>query len=108
MDNPLKTLAVTTWYKALAVVAAPAFLLALANTRGVLMLVFGGLFLFAIGEWRYFTSQAVEFRQTPAGLVKVTDRPRNINVVGIVLQIAGVVAVGYGIYRGWALGSFLS
>jgi hypothetical protein len=79
----------------------------LGTGNGTLMLVFGGFFLFATGEWRYFTRQTVEFRQTPGGLAKVTDRPREINVVGIIFQVAGCSAVLYGLYRGFTLGTFL-
>lgn len=106
MKNPLDGLQATTWYKALALVSAPAFLIALAAGRDVLMCVFGGILFIAIGEWRYHTGKETTFLRTPAGIAKVTDVPRKLHIDGILFQAAGVVAILFGIYRGYVSGSF--
>ena len=102
MKNPLDGLQITTWYKALAAVSAPAFLIALVAGRDSLMAMFGGSFLIAIGEWRYYTGKEISFRNTPAGVAKVTDVPRKLHIDGILFQAAGVIAVLFGIYSAYA------
>lgn len=105
MANPLQGLRPTTWYKALALVAAPAFLIALGASRYSLTALFGGAFLIAVGEWRYYTGKEISFRQTPAGIAKVTDVPRKLHIDGVLIQCAGVAAIIYGIYRIYSVGS---
>jgi hypothetical protein len=104
MSNPLEGLQATTWYKGLALVSAPAFLIALAAGRNPLMIMFGGIFLIAVGEWRYHTGKEITFRRTPAGIAKVTDVPRKLHIDGVLFQAAGVLAVMYGIYRAYTFG----
>ena len=98
MKNPLDGLQPTTWYKALALVAAPAFLIALIANRDALMWIFGGAFLIAVGEWRYFTGKEISFHRTPAGIAKVTDVPRKMHVDGVLFQAVGVIGIIYGTY----------
>jgi hypothetical protein len=106
VKNPLEDLQVTTWYKALAVVSAPAFLIALAAGRDSLMAIFGGAFLIAVGEWRYHTGKEISFRRTPAGVAKITDVPRKIHIDGILFQAAGVLTILFGIYHAYTSGAF--
>lgn len=63
--NPLEGLQATTWYKALAVVAVPAFIIALLAGRDPLMAIFGGAFLIAVGEWRYYAGKRDQFPPDP-------------------------------------------
>jgi hypothetical protein len=105
MSNPLEGLKPTTWYKALALVAAPAFLIALAAGRDSIMVLSAGAFLIAVGEWRYYTGKEISFRQTPAGMAKVTDVPRKLHIDGVLIQCTGVAVIIYGIYRIYSLGA---
>lgn len=86
-------------------VAAPAFIIALLAGRDPLMAIFGGAFLIALGDWRYHTGKETSFRQTPAGVAKVTDVPRKIHIGGVLFPMAGVMAVLLGIYRAYSSGS---
>lgn len=95
----------TTWYKAVALVAAPAFLIVLIAHRDGLMSIFGGGFLIAVGEWRYYTGKEISFHRTIAGIAKVTDVPRKIHADGVLFQIVGVIAILYGIYLIYTTGS---
>jgi len=106
VDNPLEKLQVTTWYKALAAVSAPAFLITLLGRSGSLMSIFGGLFLVALGEWRFHTVIAFSLRQVVGGgIAKVKDVPRKMNVDGVLILGAGVLAVLFGIGRAYSLQS---
>jgi hypothetical protein len=70
-----------------------------------MMAIFGGAFLIAVGEWRYYTGKEMSFRQTPAGVAKVTDVPHKIHIDGVMFQIVGVLAVLFGIYQAFSSGS---
>jgi hypothetical protein len=100
MTNVLDSLKVTTPYKAVIVVSGAAFLIVLLAHRDALMIVFGGIFLIGLGEWRNHPRQEVDFRPSPAGVIKVTDVPLNPNWSGNLLQVFGVACVVFGLY--WA------
>jgi hypothetical protein len=70
------------------------------------MPLFGGLFLVAVGEWRYYTGKEISFHRTPAGIAKVTDVPRKIHNDGVLFQAAGLAAIVYAIYPICTAGSF--
>ena len=104
MNDVLKNLQPTTWYKALMVVSAPAFLIVLAMQRDALTKVFGGAFLVGLGEWKNHPRKEVQLRPTSAGqMAKITDIPRKANWLGVLLQIVGLALILYGAYRALGL-----
>jgi hypothetical protein len=97
MDDFLKSH--TAWYKAASAVFASAFLIALVAHRDMLTIIFGGAFLIGIGEWTNHSKMA-ELRLMPnGGFAKIISVPRMPNMAGRLLQLAGAVLIGYGIYR---------
>src|SRR5712692_1797153 len=99
MNDVLKNLQITTWYKAVIAVSGPAFLIALATQRDSLAMIFGGAFLIGIGKWRNNPKKQVELRPTAAGhWAKITDVPRKANWFGTLLQLAGLILMVYGAY----------
>lgn len=105
MDNPLKTLQVTNWYKAVTVLSAICLVIGLTTQRDTIALLSLGAFLIGIGEWRNHR-KAVEFRPTVAGLAKVTDNVWQATWLGILLDLLGVAVIAYGLYRAYRLGAF--
>jgi hypothetical protein len=99
MDNVLKNLQITTWYKAVIIVSAAAFLIALGTQRDALTMIFGGAFLIRIGEWHHHRMKTFERRPVAGGLANITDRPRKPNWFGIMLQLVGTALMAYGVYR---------
>ncbi len=80
MSDVLKNLQLTTWYKALMAVSAPAFLVVLATQRNALTMIFFGVFLIGLGEWKNYPKREIQFRPIGAGhIAKVSDVPRNAN-----------------------------
>ena len=98
MPNILDSLKITTPYKAALPVTGLAFLIALSAHRDALMMIFEGLFSIALGEWRNHPHQTTGFKQTPAGLAKITNVPREANWAGNTLQAIGVAVALIGLY----------
>lgn len=99
MNDVLKNLQITAWYKAVIAVSAAAFLIALAAQRDMLAMLFGGALLIGIGEWRNHPRQEVELRPTATGQwAKITDIPRSANWLGVLLQLAGLALILYVLY----------
>jgi hypothetical protein len=104
MSNVLDNLPITTWYKAVTVVSAAAFLIVLASQRDNLTMIFGGAFLFGIGEWKNHPKKQFELRPTTTGQwAKISDVPRKANWLGVLLQLAGVALVLHGMYWAFSL-----
>ena len=107
MSDILQSLKITTPYKAVIVVSAAAFLIALGAQRDALTLIFGGTFLIGVGEWRNHPRKQVDFRPASAGTwAKVTDVPRKANFVGISLQVIGAALVISGTCHAFGLTKF--
>jgi hypothetical protein len=69
-------------------------------------MIFGGAFLFGIGEWKNHPKKQVEFRPGPSGVATITDIPRKQTWSGTLLQLGGLALMAYGTY--WAFGLTLS
>jgi hypothetical protein len=99
MNNVLQNLQVTTWYKAIMVVSAPAFLIVLATQRDALALIFAGAFLIGLGEWKNHPKKEAEYRPTVTGHVAlITDIPHKWTVLGTAFQLLGVALLACGAY----------
>jgi hypothetical protein len=103
MNDALKNLQPTTWYKALMVVTAPATLIALVAHRDAPTVIFAGAFLIGLGEWVNHPGKEAEIRPTATGQwAKITSVPRKWNWPGVLQQVAGAILILYG--AGRALG----
>jgi hypothetical protein len=103
MNNVLNNLQITTWYKAIVAVSAAALLIALATQRDTLAMIFGGAFLIGIGEWHHHRKKTFERRPFAGGLANITDRPRNPNWFGALLQLVGAALTVYVAYRAFGV-----
>jgi hypothetical protein len=101
MNDVLNNLQITTWYKAVIAVSAAAFLIALATQRDTLAFLFGGAFLIGIGEWHHHRMKTFEQRPVGGRLANITDRPRNPNWFGILLQLVGAALMAYSAYAAY-------
>lgn len=105
MDNPLKSLQITNWYKAVTVLSALCLVIGLTTQRDIVALLSLGAFLIGIGEWNNHR-MATEFRQTPAGIAKVTDIEWHASWLGVLLDILGVATIAFGLFRAYRIGTF--
>jgi hypothetical protein len=97
MSDILSNLQITTWYKALVAISAPALLVVLAAQRDALTMIFGGAVLIGLGEWMNHPKKETQYRHTTTGQVAViTDVPRKWTLVGTVLQLIGLALVASG------------
>src|SRR2546429_7574128 len=100
MNDVLKTLQITTWYKAVIAISAAAFLIALATQRDTLAIIFGAVFLIGIGEWKNHPKKEFVLRPTVTGhWAKITNIPRRANWLGTLLQLVAVALIAYGAFR---------
>jgi hypothetical protein len=96
VNDILKNLQITTWYKAVIAVSGPALLIVLTTQRDTLAILFGGILLIAIGEWKNHPRKEVELRPTPIGQwAKITDIPRKQTWFGTLLQLLGLALIVY-------------
>jgi len=104
MDNPLKNFLIDKWYKAILVIGAVIFGVSLtmelqADNKQIQVLGIG-LILVGLGEWINHPRQT---RITPPNAYLpqgiVTGHPWRPKFLGVVLDLLGIAAVGYSLYK---------
>lgn len=104
MNLDLKSLQITNWYKAVIAISAPILFLAIAKDKDIVAIISCGTLVFGIGEWINHP-KSFEHRAAPAlgRFVLITDYPWKPKPFGIVLDLVGLVLIGYGLYRAFGL-----
>jgi hypothetical protein len=96
MNDLLGKLQITTWYKAVLAGSIPAFLIVLAAQRDTLTILFGGITLIALGEWKNHPKKEAQYRPIVTGRAAlITDVPRRWTVAGTAMQFVGAALLIY-------------
>lgn len=94
MGNGLDSLQITTWYKAVMAVSGAAFLIVLASQRDTLTILFAGIFLIGLGEWRNHPKKSYEYRMIEGGgTARIKNVVRKTTVLGFLFQFLGALLV---------------
>lgn len=106
MDNPLKNLIIDQWYKALLVLGATVFILALTiELRGIAnsiaLLISLGVILIGIGEW---INHPLQTRILPPGehypgWLQGSGYVRRNTLLGLLFDCFGIVLIVIGIIK---------
>lgn len=102
----LKSLALDTWYKAVMYCGVALFAVGLTvNVRGITngeaLLLGVGLFLIGLGEWK--NHKVAAWIKPPnvytGGAALMQTKIRKADALGILFELCGVVAVGFGLWH---------
>lgn len=91
----LKGLNIDTWFKAAFAVSSAILVLALfTNTKWLsnrqTMLLFGGVWLISLAEWKMFRTRTRLQDRGIGGLLKISWQQRIVDPVGIFLELVGI------------------
>lgn len=99
MSNPLQSLALDYWYKAVLAISTVLLIVSLTvplqgiNNAIAQLLCLGGIFI-GLGEW---INHPLQVSVGPG--FKISGHPRRFTFLGTVFVLLGLACIGYGVYK---------